>query len=85
MKTNKIINQMNTQNAKAVVVFAFLLVFGTIQLSAQTIYVNDNSTTDDIYTTAIGNDASGTGTTARPYASISKAITMASAGFFRNC
>ncbi len=80
MKINKIITQMNTKKTRAIVAFAFLLVFGTIQLSAQTIYVNDNSTTNDIYTTAIGNDASGAGTTARPYASISKAITMASAG-----
>ncbi|NDC32064.1 MAG: hypothetical protein EBZ58_14275, partial [Bacteroidetes bacterium] len=80
MKTNKIINQMNIKKAKAILVFAFLLVFNTIQSSAQTIYVNDNSTTNDIYTSAVGNDVSGTGTAARPYATISKAITVASAG-----
>ena len=80
MKTNKIINQMNNQNAKAILVFAFLLVFGIIQSSAQTIYVNDNSTTADIYTSAIGNDVTGNGSTSAPYASISKAITVATAG-----
>lgn len=80
MKTNKIINQMNTQKAKAIIAFAFLFVFGTIQLSAQTIYVNDTSVTGDTYTSARGSDVTGTGSSSAPYASIYKAVTVASAG-----
>jgi hypothetical protein len=43
-------------------------------------YVNDNSTTGDQYTTAIGNDATGTGSTSAPFRTINKAMTSASAG-----
>jgi hypothetical protein len=49
-------------------------------LSAQTIYVNDNSTTGDLYTVAVGNDATGNGSNSAPYATIQKAITMAASG-----
>lgn len=48
---------------------------------AQTLFVNDNSTTGDTYTTAVGNDVSGTGSSTAPYATIAKAITVASAGY----
>ncbi|MCE7043860.1 right-handed parallel beta-helix repeat-containing protein [Dyadobacter sp. CY312] len=42
-------------------------------------WVNDNATTGDHYTTAIGNDAN-TGTQAAPFLTINKAISVASAG-----
>jgi LruC domain-containing protein len=62
--------------------FWSLLLFlaASFSLSAQTIYVNDNSTTGDLYTTAIGNDVSGTGSASAPYATIQKAITVAVSG-----
>lgn len=64
------------------IVLAFLLLTGSTidPLNAQTIYVNDNSTTGDVYTTAIGNDNLGSGTATAPYATISKAIFVATAG-----
>ncbi len=43
------------------------------------IFVNDNSQTGDVYSSAVGNDAN-TGTSISPYATISHAITVASAG-----
>ena len=43
-------------------------------------YVNDNSTVGDGYTTAIGNDATGTGSPSAPFATVQKAISTASSG-----
>ena len=43
------------------------------------IYVNDNSTTSDVFTTAIGNNTN-TGTKAAPVATVSYALTIALAG-----
>jgi LruC domain-containing protein len=80
MKIDNRIKKSKIYKTKAILAFVILIVIGTKQSSAQTIYVNDNSTTGDIYTSATGNDASGTGTTSSPYATISKAITVASAG-----
>ena len=80
MKTNKISNQMNIQKAKATIVFVFLLIFATIQSNAQTIYVNDTSVTGDTYTSARGSDVTGTGSSSAPYASIYKAVTVATTG-----
>ncbi|MFM7767618.1 MAG: beta strand repeat-containing protein, partial [Bacteroidota bacterium] len=43
------------------------------------LYVNDNSTGGDVYTTAVGND-NNPGTASAPFATITKAITVAQAG-----
>ncbi len=43
-------------------------------------YVNDGFTSGDGYTTATGNDATGNGTTTAPYRTITKALSLASAG-----
>ena len=48
--------------------------------NATAIYVNDGSITGDTYTHGIGNDASGDGSKCSPYATIAKAITVASSG-----
>lgn len=42
-------------------------------------YVNDNNTGDDLYTTAVGNDANA-GTPAAPFLTIQKALSVANAG-----
>lgn len=59
--------------------FLSILFLGTEFVSGQTIFVNDNSRTGDIFTTAVGND-NNAGTAASPYLTLSKAISMASAG-----
>jgi len=46
---------------------------------ATDLYVNDNSQTGDVYTTAIGNDANP-GTPAAPFATMAHAVSVASAG-----
>ncbi len=46
---------------------------------SDTYYVNDNSTTGDAYTTAVGDDANA-GTAAAPFATINYAISQASSG-----
>ncbi|MFL5811108.1 MAG: cadherin-like beta sandwich domain-containing protein, partial [Flavisolibacter sp.] len=43
-------------------------------------YVNDNSTAGDVYTSAVGNDATGTGSTTAPFATLNRAMTAASNG-----
>ncbi|MFM7823381.1 MAG: DUF1565 domain-containing protein, partial [Bacteroidota bacterium] len=43
------------------------------------LYVNDNSTSGDVYTTAVGSDTNP-GTASAPFATITKAITVAQAG-----
>src|SRR5690348_15745951 len=48
-------------------------------LSSVAFYVNDNSTTGDVYTSAIGNDANP-GTSSSPFATIQHAISVASDG-----
>ncbi|MCY7351252.1 MAG: right-handed parallel beta-helix repeat-containing protein [Cytophagaceae bacterium] len=58
----------------------FLLLAGTSLLRAAIIRVNDNSTVGDVFTNAVGNDATGTGSMNKPYATIMKAISVASAG-----
>src|SRR5690606_2529941 len=57
--------------------FVALLTAGS--LSANTYYVNDGSTTGDVYTSAIGANANS-GTSASPFLSIQAAINAASAG-----
>ncbi len=47
---------------------------------ANVVYVNDASTSYDSYTTATGSDITGNGTASSPYATINKAVTMASEG-----
>jgi hypothetical protein len=47
--------------------------------TAQSYYVNDNSTIGDAYSTAVGNDANS-GTRSAPFATITKATTVATAG-----
>jgi len=44
-------------------------------------YVNNAySSTEDVYTTAAGNDATGNGSASAPYATLSKAVSMAASG-----
>lgn len=58
----------------------FCLIFFCIVVSAQTTYyVNDASVVADVITTAVGNDLNA-GTSTAPFASFSKAISVASAG-----
>ncbi|MCC2547941.1 right-handed parallel beta-helix repeat-containing protein [Hymenobacter sp. BT175] len=68
----------------AAAVFA-ATVSGPLSLVAQAqapaaVYVNDNSLAGDIYTTAIGNDDTGNGTSSAPYATVAKAMQLAVAG-----
>ncbi len=49
----------------------------TVNNTTGNLYVNDGSTTGDTYTTGIGNDATGNGTRCKPYATITKAISVA--------
>ncbi|RPD48684.1 T9SS C-terminal target domain-containing protein [Hymenobacter sediminis] len=63
----------------------FLLGLGLTvgQASAQTtgsapgLYVNDAATTGDVFTTAPGNDATGNGSAAAPYATVARALAQA--------
>ncbi len=76
----KHINAMPFNLYKALLTLLLFSTLHTASLFSQTIYVNDNATTGDTYTTAVGNDVSGTGTAAAPYLTISKAILVATAG-----
>ncbi|OYU97497.1 MAG: hypothetical protein CFE21_04175 [Bacteroidetes bacterium B1(2017)] len=73
---NKNLNSNLKGRTLLLVLFAMINLVGF----SQTIYVNDNSRTGDVYTSAVGNDVSGNGTAALPYATITKAITVATAG-----
>ncbi|HZV69056.1 MAG TPA: autotransporter-associated beta strand repeat-containing protein [Saprospiraceae bacterium] len=57
----------------------FQPVAGSCNGYAADLYVNDNSLSGDTYTTAIGNDATGNGTTSAPFRTIQHAIDVASA------
>ena len=59
--------------------FFTILIFILSGISFGQIYVNDSSTTGDVYTSAIGND-SNAGTADAPFATITKAITSSTAG-----
>jgi len=48
--------------------------------AANTLYVNDNSQSLDIFTTAVGNDTSGNGSASRPYLTLAKALAVSVAG-----
>ena len=52
----------------------------TVTSTSGNIYVNDNTTAGDIYTTAAGSDLTGNGTSCAPYATIAHAISMANPG-----
>ena len=52
----------------------------TVSNISGNIYVNDNVTLGDIYTTAPGSDVTGNGTSCAPYATLAHAISMASPG-----
>lgn len=58
---------------------ASALFAGTLSTHAADWYVNDLSTTGDVYTTAVGNDANA-GTAAAPFATITQALSAATAG-----
>ena len=64
---------------KSILALVFAILASLFSEAQTTWYVNDNSTTGDVYTSAIG-VAGNTGTTASPFATISDAITAASAG-----
>jgi Right handed beta helix region/SprB repeat/Protein of unknown function (DUF1565) len=55
------------------------LTYSVVPATNRAIYVNNNSTTGDLFTTAIGNN-SNAGTAAAPYATLQYAITQAAAG-----
>ncbi|GAB2958147.1 hypothetical protein GCM10027048_26290 [Hymenobacter coalescens] len=58
-----------------------LLGFGPAGAWAQTsLYVNDNATAGDVYTSAPGSDASGNGSAAAPFATVNRALAEATAG-----
>lgn len=60
---------------------ALLLGLTSVGAQAQTsLFVNDASTTGDIYTSAPGNDETGNGTAAAPFASVNQAIAAAAPG-----
>jgi hypothetical protein len=52
----------------------------TVTADPGNVYVNDGSTTGDTYTLGAGSDVTGNGTKCKPYATVQKAIDMASAG-----
>ena len=56
------------------------LIFASVSMQAQTKwYVNDNSTTGDVFTTAVGS-ATGTGTKSSPFSTLTKATQVAAPG-----
>ena len=61
--------------------YLFFLMLASSAMQAQTSwYVNDNSTSGDIYTTAIGNDANAGTSASAPKLTLSAAFTAAAAG-----
>ncbi|MGI4870737.1 MAG: right-handed parallel beta-helix repeat-containing protein [Janthinobacterium lividum] len=54
-----------------------LATLATAQATATALYVNDASTSGDIYTSAAGSDATGTGSTSAPFATVARALTQA--------
>ena len=65
---------------KYLLFFVTLIFCSTGSLLAKKIYVNDNSTTGDIYTSAVGNAANNGTTTATPKLTFAQAFTVAAAG-----
>lgn len=61
------------------VLLASALFAGALSAHAADWYVNDNSVTGDVYTTAVGNDANA-GTASAPFATITQALLAATAG-----
>lgn len=68
----------------AVPLLATLLTLPLLPAAAQTgataLYVNDSGTAGDRFTTAPGNDATGNGTPAAPYATVQRALAQAGTG-----
>lgn len=61
--------------------FILFLLLSFTSANAANWYVNNAySSTEDVFTTAAGNDTTGNGSSASPYATLSKAVTMAAAG-----
>jgi hypothetical protein len=61
--------------------FILFLLLSITSANAANWYVNNAySSTEDVFTTASGNDTTGNGSSASPYATLSKAVTMAAAG-----
>src|ERR1035441_9347194 len=67
---------MKTVISKLILVVAFFLVTNA---NATSWYVNDNSLTGDVYTTAVGNDGNG-GTAAAPFSTVQHAFSVAVSG-----
>lgn len=69
--------------SKTISLLTALIGVGTISAFAtpgtKVIYVNDGSTTDDVFTTAVGDD-NNLGTASSPVASLAKAMTLANSG-----
>jgi hypothetical protein len=62
-----------------------LLAAGTIssaqaQATAAALYVNDGSQSGDVFTTAVGSDATGDGSAAAPFATVAQALAQAGTG-----
>jgi hypothetical protein len=47
------------------------------QAASTTLYVNDGSTNGDVFTSALGNDATGDGSAAAPFATVARALAQA--------
>ncbi|TLM93237.1 right-handed parallel beta-helix repeat-containing protein [Hymenobacter jeollabukensis] len=52
----------------------------TSTVAQTSLYVNDAATTGDVYTSAPGSDATGTGSAAAPFATVNRAVAAATAG-----
>ncbi|WP_152981721.1 DUF1565 domain-containing protein, partial [Hymenobacter sp. AT01-02] len=50
------------------------------KVAASALYVNDLSQTGDLFTSAAGSDATGTGSTSAPFATVAAALSAADAG-----
>ena len=65
---------------KIIFLFMWMFIMSNYIVGQSTLYVNDGSTTGDAYTSAIGNDLTGTGSQSAPYATIAKAMSVITTG-----
>jgi hypothetical protein len=62
------------------VIWTLLLLFATTSYSQKIIYLNDNSTSNDVFTSAVGNDANSGTSPGTPVATLTKAMAEAVSG-----
>lgn len=70
----------STTQSKGLILFLLLTVSSVFAFAQTTYYVNDGSTSGDIYTTAVGNNANNGTSASTPKLTISAAVTSASNG-----